>query len=60
MRWLWEAIAATAALGFFGTSEFDIDGNLLRSWDSPASVPTGVWPTRLTRAEIRAHSCELI
>ena len=24
--------------------EFDLDGNLLRSWGSSASAPTGVWP----------------
>jgi DNA-binding beta-propeller fold protein YncE len=27
--------------------EFDTDGNLLRSWGTPASVPSGVWPRQV-------------
>ena len=27
--------------------EFDIDGNLLRSWGAPASAPEGVWPKQV-------------
>ena len=27
--------------------EFDIDGNLLRSWGTEASAPTGIWPKQV-------------
>jgi hypothetical protein len=27
--------------------EFDIEGNLLRSWGTPASAPEGVWPKQV-------------
>jgi hypothetical protein len=27
--------------------EFDLDGNLLRSWGAPASAPAGVWPRQV-------------
>ena len=36
-----EKTAAPAVL------EFDIDGNLLRSWGTEASAPTGVWPKQV-------------
>jgi DNA-binding beta-propeller fold protein YncE len=37
--------------------EFDLDGNLMRSWGSPASAPPGVWPKAVhTIFTDRAHN----